>query len=71
MWTARKVLKITLTGCVGVFRGVNARGDAHIITTQSSIVEGSRLQKRGRVSASILACTNTLQSNFEPKSSDP
>ena len=42
-----------------------------IITTQSSIVEGSRLQKRGRVSASILACTNTLQSNFEPKSSEP
>ena len=38
-----------------------------IIITQSSIVEGSRLQKRGRVSASILACTNTLQSNLEPK----
>ena len=31
-----------------------------IITTQSSIVEGSRLQKRGRVSTSILACMNTL-----------
>ena len=27
--TAREVLEITLTGCVGVFRGVNARGDAH------------------------------------------
>ena len=41
------------------------------ITTQSSIVEGSRLQKRGRVSTSILACTNTLQSNLEPKPSEP
>ena len=27
--TAREVLETTLTGCVGVFRGVNARGDAH------------------------------------------
>ena len=27
--TAPEVLEITLTGCVGVFRGVNARGDAH------------------------------------------
>ena len=26
---AREVLKTTLTGCVGVFRGVNARGDVH------------------------------------------
>ena len=24
-----KVLEITLTGCVGVFQGINARGDAH------------------------------------------
>ena len=38
-----------------------------IITTQSSTLEGSRLQKQGRVSASILACTNTLQSNSELK----
>ena len=42
-----------------------------IIITQSSIVEGSRLQKRGRVSTSILACTSTLQSNLEPKRSEP
>ena len=27
--TVREVFEITLTGCVGAFRGVNARGDAH------------------------------------------
>ena len=27
--TVREVLEITLTGCVGAFRGVNAWGDAH------------------------------------------
>ena len=52
--------------------GASALGETlTIIITQSSIVEGSRLQKRGRVSASILACTSTLQSNLEPKRSEP
>ena len=65
MWMARRVFKITLMGCVGVFRGVDAQQTLTIIT--QSTIEGSRLQKRGCVSASILACMNTLQSNLEPK----
>ena len=27
--TVHEVLEITLTGCVSVFRGINAQGDAH------------------------------------------
>ena len=45
--TARKVFGITLKGCVAYF-GASTLGETlTIITTQSSIVEGSRLQKRG------------------------
>ena len=65
--TAREVLEITLTDVSACFVASMLGETLTIITTQSSIVGGSRLQKRGRVSASILACTNTLQSNLEPK----
>ena len=49
--------------CFGVHQGAGSQ----VITTQSNTIKGSRLQKWGHVSASILACTNTLQSNSEPK----
>ena len=66
---ARRVIELTLMGCDGVFRGVDASWMLTIITTQSNTLEGSRLQKRGCISTSILACMSTLsiQSNSEPK----
>ena len=69
MKAAHRVIEVTLTGCVSVFKGVDALRMLTIITTQTNTLEGSRLQERGRVSASILACTSTLsmQSNSEPK----
>ena len=69
MKMAHGVVEVTLTGCNGVFKGVNASQTLTAITTQSNTLERSRLQKCGRVSASILACTSTLsrQSNSELK----
>ena len=69
MKTAHRVIEVTLTGCNGMFRGVDASQTLTTIRTQSNTLEGSRLQKCGHVSASILACTSTLsmQSNSEPK----
>ena len=66
---ACRVIKVTLTGCNGVFRGVDALQMLTIIITQSSTLEGSRLQKQGCVSMSILACMSILsmQSKSEPK----
>ena len=58
--TACRVIEVTLTGCNGVFRGVDASWMLTIMTTQSNTLEGSRLQKQGHVSASILACMRTL-----------
>ena len=70
--TACEVLRDIAHGMCRRAFGVSALGETlTIIITQPSIVEGSRLQKRGRVSASILACTSTLQSNSEPKRSEP
>ena len=64
---AHRVIEVMLTGCVGVFKGIDALRTLTIITTQTNTLEGSRLQERGCVSTSILACMNTLQSNSEPK----
>ena len=58
--TACRVIEVMLTGCNGVFRGVNTLQTLTIITTQSNTLEGSRLQKWGRVSTSILVCMSTL-----------
>ena len=67
--TAHRVIEVMLTGCNGVFRGVDASQMLAIIKTQSNTLAGSRLQKRGCITASILACMSTLsmQSNTEPK----
>ena len=62
-----RVIEVMLTGCVGVFTGIDTLWMLRIITTQTNTLEGGRLQERGCVSASILACTSTLQSNSEPK----
>ena len=67
MQTVCRVVEVMLTGCNSVFRGTDAWQMLTVITTQLNTLEGSRLQKRGCVSASILACTNTLQSNSELK----
>ena len=69
MKTACRVIEVMLMGCNGVFRGIDALQMLTIITTQSNSLEGSRLQKRGHISTSILVCMSTLsmQSNSEPK----
>ena len=67
--TAHRVIEVMLTGCNGVSKGIVASQTLTATTTQSNTLEGSRLQKWGRVSASILACMSTpsKQSNSEPK----
>ena len=65
----RRVIEVLLMGCIGVFKGIITSQMLTAITTQSNTLKGSRLQKRGCVSMSILACTSTpnRQSNSEPK----
>ena len=59
---AHRVVEVMLTGCNGVSRGVDVWRTLTIITTQLNTLKGSRLQKWGHISASILACMNTLPS---------
>ena len=66
---ACRVIEVMLMGFNSVFRGIDKSLMLTIIKTQSNTLEGSRLQKWGHISASILACTSTLSmwSNSEPK----
>ena len=66
---AHRVIKIMLTGCIGVFKGVIASQMLTAITTQSNTLKGNRLQKCGCINVSILACMSTpsMQSNSELK----
>ena len=64
-----RVIEVMLTGCNSVSKGIVASRMLTATTTQSNTLEGSRLQKWGCISMSILACTSTpsKQSNSEPK----
>ena len=68
--TVHRVIEVMLTGCISVFKGVITSQTLTAITTQSSTLKGSRLQKHGYISASILACMSTpsMQSNSDLKS---
>ena len=67
--TAHRVIEVMLMGLISVFKGVVASLMLAATTTQSNTLEGSRLQKCGHISTSILACTSipSRQSNLEPK----
>ena len=64
-----RVIEVTLMGLNGVFKGVITSWTLTAIITQSNTLEGSRLQKCGCISASILVCMSTpsRQSNSELK----
>ena len=68
---ACRVIKVMLTGCNSVFKGIDASRALTAITTQSNILEGSRLQKCGYISTSILACTSTLSRQSNSNWSEP
>ena len=68
---AHRVVKITLTGCISVFKGVITSQTLTAITTQSNTLKGSRLQKCGHVSTSILVCTSTLVGSQTQNQSEP
>ena len=71
MKMAHRVIEVMLTGCVSVFKGIDASQTLTIITTPTNTLERSRLQERGYVSTSILACMGKysveLRTKVNPK----